>query len=82
VLALLHEGKVPVPRPGLSAGAVVLGLHEFRPSVVFDLRRPNEVKAIDGRRTAKNLSAGPVDLAVAGFWLGDGVVCPVVRGMQ
>jgi len=47
-LALLHEREVPVPRPGFSAGAVVLGLHKISPSVILNLRGPNEVKAIDG----------------------------------
>ena len=48
-LALLHERVVSVPGPGFSAGAIVLGLHEITPGVVFRLGRPNEEQAIDRR---------------------------------
>jgi hypothetical protein len=81
-LALLHERIVPIPGPGFSAGTVILGLHQISPSIVLNLGRSDKVKAVDGRGTTQDLPARPVELTVVGPRLGDGVIPPVIRGLQ
>lgn len=81
-LALLHEREMAIPGPGVSVESIVLGFHEISPSVVFNLGGSDKIKTIDGGGTAEDLSAGPVEGAVTGIWLRDGVVPPVVGGVQ
>jgi hypothetical protein len=81
-LGLLHVRVMTVPGPGIRIETVVLGLHKTTPSVVLDLGGTDEIKAVDSRGTTEKLSTRPTEGAVSSICLGEGVVPPVVRGLQ